>query len=636
MEDMKAARSRVSFDVTQLTEYIYKGRSNVEMRRKMARVAESDPAFSKDTKYFLGRTQNMERVLNIGKRFVEILREGQYSKEEMELLRFFIDEYMPTTLHEAMFMPVIQAQGTDEQIREWIPQSERFEIIGCYAQTEIAHGSNLGGLETVAVFDRETDEFVMHSPSLTATKWWIGGLGIIATHALVQAMLIIEGKNYGPHLFVVPIRSLESHKPLEGVTVGDIGPKFGFQGVDNGFVRFNKVRVPRRNMLMRFASVDRQGNYSKPPHAKIAYGGMVLLRAQLADAAWYNIARAVTISTRYCIVRRQFSLGDSKEETSVSNYRMVQFRLFPLIANAYAAMFTGRFIMKKYKEMENQLRNGIVDLLPQVHAISSGLKSYATTLAGESIEEARKVMGGHGFSMFSGIPLFFLNYIGTNTYEGENFILTQQLSRFLLKEFKRALQSKSSSKLTQKYLAVAALDPLRFKNEKLILNSDLDLFNSNLQIKSFEHRVARLVAYASDLLEKKKENWNDVNVECANITRAHGQYLYVLNFIEALEEIKQSNPQLFAILSKVKDLYVLYTIEKESGDFLCDGFMTCAQLELVRNKVRFLLKELQSDVIGLVDAFDFPDYLLHSALGKYDGNVYETITPKFTLKTSWL
>ena len=64
-------------------------------------------------------------------------------------------------------------------------------ILGCYAQTEMGHGSNVAGIETTATFDKATDEFIIHTPTIKATKFWPGGLGIIATHAVVMAKLII-------------------------------------------------------------------------------------------------------------------------------------------------------------------------------------------------------------------------------------------------------------------------------------------------------------------------------------------------------------------------------------------------------------------------------------------------------------
>jgi acyl-CoA oxidase len=134
------------------------------------------------------------------------------------------------------FIPVLNAQGSDEQVEKWVPLAENYQIIGCYAQTELGHGSNLSGLETTATFIRESDEWEINSTTFTAAKWWIGGLGVICTHAVVQAKLIIDGKDYGAHVFIVPIRSLEDHKPFPGVEVGDIGPKAygGFGKMDNG------------------------------------------------------------------------------------------------------------------------------------------------------------------------------------------------------------------------------------------------------------------------------------------------------------------------------------------------------------------------------------------------------------------
>ncbi|CAN0306441.1 unnamed protein product, partial [Hapterophycus canaliculatus] len=135
------------------------------------------------------------------------------------------------------------------------------KVIGCYAQTELGHGSNIRALETTATFVRETDEFEIHSPSITATKWWPGTMGRTANHAMVIAQLVIDGKQHGIHNFIVPIRG-DDHCPLPGVRVGDIGPKIGFNTMDNGFCSFDRVRIPRDNMAMRHQQVDRDGVYT--------------------------------------------------------------------------------------------------------------------------------------------------------------------------------------------------------------------------------------------------------------------------------------------------------------------------------------------------------------------------------------
>ena len=81
----------------------------------------------------------------------------------------------------------------------------------------------MAGLETTATLDMKTDEFVIHTPNKKATKAWPGTLGQFATHAIVFARCIVDGDDYGVQPFFVPIRSLDDHKPLDGVQCGDMG-----------------------------------------------------------------------------------------------------------------------------------------------------------------------------------------------------------------------------------------------------------------------------------------------------------------------------------------------------------------------------------------------------------------------------
>ena len=101
-------------------------------------------------------------------------------------------------------------------------------------------------------------------------------MGRTANHAVVMAQLMINERSYGPHPFVVQIRDLETHEPLENIHVGDIGPKFGYNTMDNGFLLLNNVKIPHAHMLARFSSVDPETNeYVKPASAALVYGTLV-------------------------------------------------------------------------------------------------------------------------------------------------------------------------------------------------------------------------------------------------------------------------------------------------------------------------------------------------------------------------
>jgi acyl-CoA oxidase len=248
----------------------------------------------------------------------------------------------------------------------------------------------------------------------------------MATHALVQASLYINSKNYGPHLFIVPIRSLEDMSPLVNIQVGDIGSKAfgGFSSSDNGFVRFNKVRIPRENMLQRYSRVSNRGVYTSPKQEKLSYGSMITLRVAVVNNESWNLARALTIAVRYASVRRQFS-SNGPIEDQVITYSSVKYRLFPLLGITFAYIFAAKGLSKAYSEMMSELReNGTSRRLAEVHALSTGLKACSSWDCLAGMEECRKACGGHGYSAYAGIGHFWANGAASQTYEGSLQIMS--------------------------------------------------------------------------------------------------------------------------------------------------------------------------------------------------------------------
>ena len=187
----------------------------------------------------------------------------------------------PYLLHVGMFKAAIQKLGSDKQYEKLEDDINSFRMFGCYAQTELGHGSDVSSLQTTATLDLATDEFVIHTPTITASKFWPGGLGLWANHALVFARCIVQGNDYGVAPFIVQIRSIDTHLPLKGVQVGDIGPKFGYQGVDNGWLIFDHVRIPRTNMLSRYAYISKYGDFELRGNPKGIYQTMVEIRWQI-------------------------------------------------------------------------------------------------------------------------------------------------------------------------------------------------------------------------------------------------------------------------------------------------------------------------------------------------------------------
>lgn len=239
---------------------------------------------------------------------------------------------------------------SDEQQAIWVPKAERFEILGSYAQTELGHGSNLRGIETTATYNQASDEFIIDSPTISSTKYWIGTTGIWATHSLVVARLIINGKDYGNHLFLVQLRDLETQKLLPGVEIYELGPKVfqGMVGVDNGAMQFHNVKIPRSQMLARNAQVLRDGTYVPPKNEKHSYGSMVTVRAIMAESTGYELLKAVAVAYHYTTFRKQFWRNGNAQETTVFDYASVKYRLLPLLAR----------VSILYKDSKNSLLTG--------------------------------------------------------------------------------------------------------------------------------------------------------------------------------------------------------------------------------------------------------------------------------------
>ncbi|KAL7754007.1 hypothetical protein RI367_000940 [Sorochytrium milnesiophthora] len=630
-KDIQTARGLVSFPVQQMSLLIHGSQDVLDRRDYVVQLLKSEPVFSKADRHSGSREQRMLRSLAMSRRMIELRDHHGLSDSDMWVMRSLVDETTPTSLHEAMFLPALRTQCSEEQARYWIPLAEQYRIIGCYAQTELAHGSNLSGLETTATYIPQSDEFELHSPDITASKWWIGSLGVISTHAVVQAKLILNGKDYGPHPFVVPLRSLDDHKPFPGVVVGDIGPKMGFNMIDNGFLMFDKYRVPRDNLLMRFAKVTNKGEYVKPPHAKLAYSAMVYVRTNLVRLAGTTLAKASTIAIRYACVRRQFNVVNSykqisglssDEETPVIMYPMVQHRMFPRIAEAYACLFAAQFIEDMYNDMIKRLETFDVSTLPVIHANSSALKSYCTGLACDGIEELRRACGGHGFMMSSGLPYMLFNYAPNVTYEGENYLLTQQTARYLLKQVhKYNTQGVDALSSLTAYLDTT---PQSISEARCTASAVADWFNPTVQLACFAHRAARLV----HMLAAKSASgvpFADLNVECARVSLAHSQYLTVLIMHQKLRSVMRSAPSIYPVLKLLSDIYALSLIERDMGDFTEDAHLSYAQATLVRAALKQVLGDCLHEAVGLVDAWRFSDYELDSAIGRSDGQVYEAL-----------
>lgn len=574
------------------------------------------------------------------------------SDEEFEEMFYLFGEDLPIQLQVSVFLPCLKALASDEQLSKWLPMAQRYEMIGSYAQTELAHGSNVAGLQTEARYDPATDEIILHTPHPDATKWWIGQLGKCANHTVVFAQLLmpVAGSNkyrsVGPHPFLVQIRRFEDHTVIPGITVGDIGPKLGFAALDNGFIAFRQHRIPRSNMLSRYAKIDpATKEYVPPSNPKLLYGSMLAVRVGIVTSSTLTLQAASTVAVRYSSIRRQFADTSSvggKKEKQVLDYLSQQYRVLPQIAAAYATYFTGRWMNDMFVQLNEDFAKGEFHMLPAMHATSSGLKSLITTLAAEGIETSRLACGGHGYSMYSGLPMLYTSFVHVSTAEGENWLLNQQVVRHLLKLLAAANAGDSNHLALVK--AFHPLDPASYlvnhtakvlRSAKCQVAQELDWLEPRNFIYALEHRATRLLgAIALGLQEaisngaSPSEAWDQHLIEVHSAARAHCFVVIAHSFVREVanaQEKGELGAAEAAIMRKLAALFALFWIEKDIGQFTEDQFVSAAQATLLRKALKSLLAQVRQQAVSLVDAFSIPDFSLNSALGRYDGNAYGTM-----------
>ncbi|KAL8136642.1 hypothetical protein V2J09_002643 [Rumex salicifolius] len=387
------------------------GHHEFEVSNRIACLVATDPDFNKDTRVLM---ETMEWFKNN-------LRKAAHAWEIITELRL-----------SGIVCACYERTRYRRAAEKWLPMANKMQIIGCYAQTELGHGSNVQGLETTSTFDLETDEFVINSPTLNSSKWWPGGM---EKYLLMQLFMHV-GTDHGISGFIMQLRSLDDHLPLPGITIGEIGMKFGnaaYNSVDNEVLRFNNVRIPWDQMLMRVQQVTREGKVVQSNFPRqLGYGTMVYMRQVIVSNASTALSRAVCIATRYSVDRRQFGSENGHE-----------IQAFPLLASACAFRFVSEWLKWLYTDVMQKLQAKDFSTLPEAHACTAGLKSLTTSFTSDAIDECRKLCGGHGYLCSSGLPELFAVYAPSCTYEGDNVVLFLQVGSFLMKTVSQLGSGKS-------------------------------------------------------------------------------------------------------------------------------------------------------------------------------------------------
>ncbi|OXM68113.1 acyl-CoA dehydrogenase family protein [Amycolatopsis vastitatis] len=516
-----------------------------------------------------------------------------------------------------LFGGAVQLLGTARHHERYLRAIMDLDLLGCFAMTEHGHGSDVQHLRTTATF--VDGGFVVHTPDAVAKKEYIGNAARDGRMAVVFAQLVTGGESRGVHAFLVPIRDDDSGAPLPGVSIEDCGPKAGLNGVDNGRLSFDNVRVPREALLNRFGDVAEDGTYSSPIESDsrrffTMLGTLIRGRVSVAGSAGSATKRALALAIRYGELRRQFAKPDG-DEVVVLDYLAHQRKLLPALAKTYALHFAQEELVSKLHDIDSSAPE---EEQRELESRAAGLKALATWHATAAIQTAREACGGAGYLSENLLPGLKADTDVFTTFEGDNTVLLQLVAKGLLTSYKQDFEDLSplaTARFFAEQVVSAVLERTSARKavELLTEASDTDaFFRRDWQLRLFEDREDHVVEGVAKRLRKAASDpfgvFNSAQDHVLRAGRVHVERLVLEAFASAIERC--ADPDARALLERVCDLYALSAIEEDLAWFLGHGRLTASRAKAVTSAVNRLCSELRPHARTLVDAFAIPEQFL--------------------------
>lgn len=410
---------------------------------------------------------------------------------------------------------------------------------------------------------------------------------------------------------------------MPGCEIYELGPKAfqGMLGTDNGAMQFHNVRVPRSQMLARNAQVLRDGSYRKPKNDKHSYGSMVTVRALMAEITGWDLVKAVVVAYHYTTYRKQFGKPEELgEETTVFDYSSVRYRLLPLLAQCTALVVVGRNIKRGYDEYTaHNLKTGDFSQLEDFHLQTVGAKVYSTEISGHGVETCRIACGGHGYSALSGFGRMYANAINAVTYEGDNYVVGQQVPRAILKHFRNGTEGNLP---TLSYLSLLR-EGTRDRAATPPVKTAQDWFNEDIQTWALEQRLSNLVQQHIEDTDAGK----DTSYTCHSLTMAHCDFVYFRQLLDIVKRLESSKETYAPAMRATAQVFALAAIQDPYHSSLAQALpLSLNEQKLLREAYAAALEDYaQSHVASIVDAYGLTEYELDSALAKADQTPYEAL-----------
>ncbi len=524
-----------------------------------------------------------------------------------------------------LFGGAVTNLGNEWHHSTYLPDITSMKLLGGFAMTELGHGSDVASLETTITYVPDSDEFEVHSPTPGATKAYIGNAAKDGRMAAVFGQLVVGEKSHGVHVILVPLRD-DAGSDLAGVTTGDQGHKGGLLGVDNGTIRFDHVRVPRRMLLDRYGGVDESGTYVSSienPNRRFftMLGTLVRGRVCVGGAGAVAARRGLSIATRHALRRRQFPAAGRPDGVLLLDYLVHQKRLLPRIARAYGLGFAQNQLIDALALVQGDGTSTESDQRNlETHA--AGLKAVSTWFANETVQEAREACGGAGYMSENQLVEMRRDVDIFATFEGDNTVLMQLVTKALLTDYRKEWGELDRSGVVQATARVAGESVLEATSAHLMLGRLADairrrpeettLVDRRWHALMFEQRTRhsleslalRMRAAAKDKGDQF-ETFNALGDHVQFVARAYMEEWILSAFIDAVEDVEPGETR--EVMERLCSLFALQSIHAERAWFMEHGRISSGRSKAIGAQINDLCRELRPHALPLVEGLGIPE-----------------------------
>lgn len=490
--------------------------------------------------------------------------------------------------------------------------------LGCFALSELGHGSNMQALETLA--ELKGENFIIHTPTDTAQKYWVGNSST-ARMAVVFAQTIVMGQSVGVHPFIVPLRD-ENGNLFNGIDIKDCGKKLGLQGLDTGRIRFTNVIIPKENLLNRYIKITKNGKFK----SQFESNSMILeiylsvslgFSRLITSIGIMSITRnALSIAISYAFKRRQFGTSDSSSEKKLISYKLHQLRLIPHLVDSFAIKAFSDYVKKYYIKYRSQNDK-------KINFLIVALRVSVSEHSKNTIESCIGCCGGQGILSRNFMINCRSDIDAFRAQDVDSQVLLQHVaghavSQFVNKYRKGLGHLYYSGKWMKSFIEET---PIARRMIRLGHLMDREFHYTCFKYREFHLTRSLAIRLHARVVKGDSKSlfnaWNELGDHVNHLGKAYIERRIHESFVKTIDALPEDS-SIRPLLEDLCAFYALWHIKQDNEWFLERNFFLPVKTKAIRELVNQLCQKISNQSLDLIKSWDIDESFFENTIASDD------------------